>query len=261
MVRRMSPPVRRMVFLAGVAALGVLLGLAVLGLPPFGTFTGPYTEYLLANAVALRHATNVVVAVTFDFRGFDTLGEEFILFSAVSGVALLLRENRQAAEHQRPVDAQPVEALAAVGLMLSPVLVVVGIYLVAHGPITPGGGFQGGVVLAAAALVIYLCGQYGGFRAATPEKLLDVAESVGAGGYAAVGLAGLGLGAAYLYNVLPLGRTGYLDSAGTIAVINALVGLEVAAAFVLLVTEFAEEASLIRSRHEPGPYRAGRADR
>ncbi len=257
----MSPPVRRVVFLTAVAGLGVLLGLAVLGLPRFGTFTGPYTEYLLAHAVALRHATNVVVAVTFDFRGFDTLGEEFILFSAVSGVALLLRESRQAAEYERPVDTQPVEALAAVGLVLSPVLVVVGIYVVAHGALTPGGGFQGGVVLAAAALVIYLCGQYRGFRAATPEKVLDVAESVGAAGYAVVGLAGLVLGGTYLYNFLPLGRTGYLDSSGTIAVINALVGLEVAAAFVLLVTEFAEEASMIRSQREPGPYRADPADR
>lgn len=247
----MTGGVRRAVSVVAVAGLGVLLGLAVAGLPAFGTFSGPYTDYLLANAVALRHATNVVMAVTFDVRGFDTLGEEFILFSAVSGVALLLRESRQTAEYDRPTDAQPVEALALVGLALSPVLVVVGLYLVAHGHLTPGGGFQGGVVLAAGALLVYLAGQYRGFRAATPEKLLDVAESVGAGGYVAVGLSGLALGVAFLVNVLPYGRTGQLDSSGTIAVIDTLVGLEVAAAFVLLVTEFVEEASMARTHREP----------
>jgi multicomponent Na+:H+ antiporter subunit B len=232
----------------------------VIGLPRFGTFSGPYTDYLLAHAVSLRRATNVVMAVAFDFRGFDTLGEEFILFTAVSGVALLLRESRRRAEYQRPTDAQPVEALAAVGLALSPAFVVLGLYLVAHGHLTPGGGFQGGVVLAAGALLVYLAGQYRGFRKATPEQLLDVAEGVGAGGYVAVGLSGLALGTTFLVNVLPYGRIGQLDSSGTIAVIDTMVGLEVAAAFVLLVTEFVEEASMARTHRDPDSEQGPDAD-
>lgn len=152
-------------------------------------------------------------------------------------MALLLRASRETAEYERPVDAQPVEALAGVGLLLSPVMIVVGLWLVGHGVVTPGGGFQGGVVLAAGALLVFLAGQYRGFRAATPEGLLDAAESIGAGAYAAFGLAGLVIGGSFLFNFLPYGRIGHIDSSGTIAVINAFVGLE-AASFVLLVTEF-----------------------
>ena len=47
-----------------------------------------------------RHATAVVTAINFDYRGFDTMGEEFILFAAVLGLALLLREPRE--ERDRP---------------------------------------------------------------------------------------------------------------------------------------------------------------
>ena len=52
-------------------------------------------------AVPQRHTANVVTAVVFDYRGFDTMGEEFILFAAVSGVVLLLRETRGARERDR----------------------------------------------------------------------------------------------------------------------------------------------------------------
>ena len=53
-------------------------------------------------------------------------------------------------------------------------------------------------------------------------------------------------GGAFLENVLPLGKTGSLLSAGTIPVINLFVGLEVAAGFALLFAEFLEE-----TRQEP----------
>ena len=47
-----------------------------------------------------RHATDIVTALNFDFRAFDTLGEEFILFASVSGVALLLRQLRDEDERR-----------------------------------------------------------------------------------------------------------------------------------------------------------------
>ena len=61
------------------------------GLPDFGDYRGPYGEILNRVAVPERSTTDVVTAVNFDYRGFDTLGEEFILFAAVIGVASILR--------------------------------------------------------------------------------------------------------------------------------------------------------------------------
>jgi multicomponent Na+:H+ antiporter subunit B len=234
-----SAATRRSVVLVALAGIAALLVAAVVGLPPAAD---PLARFYLAHAVEQRQATNVVMAITFDYRGIDTLGEELILFAASSGVALLLRESRRAGRRGRPPEAEPVEALAAAGVLGAPALVVLGLWLVLHGHVSPGGGFQGGVVLAAGALVSLLTGHYGGFRTVTPEPMLDAAESVGVAGYAVVGLLGLASGAGFLANVLPLGQAGSLVSSGTIATLDLLVGLAVPAAFVLLATELVEEA-------------------
>ena len=56
------------------------------------------------HAVPPRAATNSVVVTAFDYRGFDTLGEEFILFISVVGVMVLLRAMRGDVEDERPED-------------------------------------------------------------------------------------------------------------------------------------------------------------
>src|SRR5436190_15493261 len=90
----MSPRGRRLLFLP--AAAGLLAGLlaAVARLPAFGHYPGPYGFVLNGVGVTERHATNLVTAVNFDYRALDTLGEEFILFTATTGVVLLLRTMR-----------------------------------------------------------------------------------------------------------------------------------------------------------------------
>jgi len=85
------------------------------------------------------------------------------------------------------------------------------------------------------------------FRRASPADLTDVAGAIGAGGFAAVGVAAVIMGLPYLSNFLPLGgMPGAVTSSGTIALISFLVGLEVAAAFLLIVTELTDQALLVR---------------
>jgi multicomponent Na+:H+ antiporter subunit B len=110
----------------------------------------------------------------------------------------------------------------------------------------PGGGFQGRVVLATGALLVYLSGEYVTLRRVRPEALIDLAESTGAAGYVAIGFLGLAAGATFLTNVLPLGQPGTLLSSGTIPLINLAVGLEVAGGFVLLISEFLEQTLVLR---------------
>jgi multicomponent Na+:H+ antiporter subunit B len=83
----MTPGQRRAVFLIGMAGLAAFFIWGLLGLPGFGHYPGPYG--FIINRVALRqtHATGTVSAVNFDYRAFDTLGEEFILFTAAIGSA------------------------------------------------------------------------------------------------------------------------------------------------------------------------------
>ena len=65
-----------------------------LRMPPFGAHPLPYGDAINAAAPRQRHVTNMVSAVNFDYRGFDTLGEEFMLLCAVTGTTLLLRGTR-----------------------------------------------------------------------------------------------------------------------------------------------------------------------
>jgi multicomponent Na+:H+ antiporter subunit B len=247
-----TPELRRRVFLVAAAAVGALLLWGLAGLPDFGTYAGPYGDVLNQVAVAERKATNVVASVTFDYRGVDTMGEEFILFAAVMGVAILLRAQRDETEQPPDEDAADRNAPATsnavrvIGLALVGPVVLFGLYLVVHGHLTPGGGFQGGVVLATAALLVWLSGEYVTLRRVSPELVGDLAESVGAATYVVIGLFGVAAGATFLANVLPLGQPGALLSAGTIPPINAAVGLEVAGGFVLLVYEFLEQTLVIR---------------
>jgi multicomponent Na+:H+ antiporter subunit B len=240
---------RTVLFAFGAAGLGALLVWALTGLPDFGSQISRYAQLLNGTAVAQRHATNIVAAVVFDYRGFDTLGEEFIVLGSVFGVALLLREVRDETLG-RPRDEMLSEAIRAVGLAAGALAVLAGLYVLMHGYVTPGGGFQGGVVLAGAVALVYLAGSYRAYRRIVPERLIDAAEGLGAGAYAVVGVIGLLLGLAYLQNVLggSLGTPGTLASSGSIPILNVAAGLEVAAAFVLLFTEFLEELQAERFR-------------
>jgi multicomponent Na+:H+ antiporter subunit B len=235
----MTRSARLRLFFGAGALLGALLVWALTGLSAFGDFNGEYGQILNGVAGSERHVTNVVSSIVFDYRGFDTLGEEFILFSSVMGVALLLREARD--RRERPRDEVRSDAVRALGLSFVGPTVVFGLYIVAHGILTPGGGFQGGVALASAAVLLYAAGRYRALRAATPQSLVDLAEGSGAGGYVAVGIASLVVGGAYLHNFLALGTKGTLAAGGTIMVLNVASSIAVVAATVLLCHEFLEE--------------------
>jgi multicomponent Na+:H+ antiporter subunit B len=222
-----------------LAALGVLLLWGFSGLPPFGDFHGFYGRLLNHVAVPQRHTTNVVAAVVFDYRGLDTLGEEFILFAAVTGVVLLLRES-EGDEEAEPGDEAEVSshALRYFGTIAIGLVVLVGLWLVAFGLVTPGGGFQGGVVVASALLVLYLAVGYRAWKRLAKEEVVDPVEGVGAGGYVVVGLAALISAAPFLHNLLGPGKSGTLFSGGSMSFLNWAVALEVAAANLTLYAEF-----------------------
>ena len=240
---------RKVLFVASAVVFAFLLIWGLLGLPAFGDYRGPYGIVLGKVAVSERQATEVVGATTFDYRGFDTMGEEYILFAAVMGLVILLRELRSERTDKEEEDEAPVhrrrreasDALRALGLVLVGPLVMLGIYIVTHGHVTPGGGFQGGVILAAALILVSLAGRHLAMRRVRPTPLVEVADAGGAAGFVLIGMGGLIAGSEFLYNFLPLGEAGTLLSAGMIPLLNISVGLEVAGAFVLLISEFLDQ--------------------
>jgi multicomponent Na+:H+ antiporter subunit B len=234
----------------GLAGVALVAGAGLLHLPPSGGGRSEYADLAVSRSLPARHAQDVVAAINFDFRGFDTLGEEFILFAAVVGVATLLRERRQAhgplapardRSHRRaplPTSA----AVRALGAGLTGLTVCFGLYMISHGQVSPGGGFQGGVVLATAPLAVYLSMEARVFLRIAPRALVALGEGTGAAAFCGIGLLGLAAGRAYLENVLPMGTPGDLLSAGTIQASNLAVGVAVACGLVLILTSFVDEA-------------------
>lgn len=237
---------RTILFCVGAIGLAGLFAAAFAPLLNTDHIRSPLGTTIVARVVPERHVTDAVTAVNFDYRGFDTLGEEFILFVAVMGAMVLLRQVEAKSEegHDAVSPGRDVPLGDAVRVwtmfMVAPT-VVFGIYVVMHGQLTPGGGFQGGVVLAFVPFLIYAAENIAVFQRITSFALLEIAEAAGAAGYALIGMLGLAAGHAYMTNVLPLGEVGSVTSGGIIPCISAATGLEVMGGFVLLSYAFLQE--------------------
>jgi multicomponent Na+:H+ antiporter subunit B len=238
---------RLALFLVAGGGVAALLLLAVLDLPPFGGTAHPYRD--AAVPAAVRHATaNVVSSINFDLRGLDTLGEETILLASVIGATVLLRpaddeEVRGPAERGRDL-----ESTRLFGTMFLPVTVVIGLLTVAHGALTPGGGFQGGVVLGSGLHLLYVAGSYRALDRLRPMRAFHWGEALGAGAFACYGVATAIAATAFLANVLPLGAFGTLFSSGSVLLLSAAVGVEVASGTVVLLGAFLTQALAVRPR-------------
>src|SRR5205085_7869600 len=136
---------------------------------------------------------------------------------SVAGAALLLRkveeEEHDSQEESESEDRQPgraapptSDAIRAFGVALVGLTVLFGLYMISHGQTTPGGGFQGGVILATAPLSVYLCAEAKSFQRIAPKWLVEWAEAVGAAAYVLFGLAAVVMGVQFLRNVTPYGE-------------------------------------------------------
>jgi multicomponent Na+:H+ antiporter subunit B len=245
----MRLPLRLAVFGAGVVGLGFLLVWAVVDLPPFGHYAGPYGDIISKVAGPQRHMANTVTAVVFDYRGFDTMGEELILFAAASSVALLLRATRD--HHTKDiVDKVRSDGIAGFGILASIATLLLALYIVAHGFLSPGGGFQGGVVIAAAFALVFLTVEYHAYARIAPTKYAEPLESFGAGAYVGLGLIAFAFGLEFLENFIDLGVKGRLRSGGSAALVNWASALAVAGGFLVIFAEYLEENMAARYRRD-----------
>lgn len=228
-------------FGVAMAAMLAFMVWGVAGLAPFGHYPGPYGDVVNALATAQRHVLNSVSAVNFDYRGLDTLGEEYIFFAAVTGLSALTRW--QAGEEERTDEpmVQPVkgrtDGVTWLGYGLLPIVLAFGFYMAVHATLTPGGGFQGGAIAGSAFACAFLAIGYRAFKGLAPPSL-EILDAFGAAGYALIGIATAVATGSFLFNALNLGTKGDLTTGGTIWVINLCVFAEVAAGFAVILGEF-----------------------
>ncbi|MEU2283304.1 MnhB domain-containing protein [Streptomyces sp. NPDC013178] len=237
----MSPRLRLWLVCAAGAGLATLLAAACLDLPRFGGDRHPYGDRAVDASLARRTA-NAIASVNFDQRAFDTLGEMSILFAAILGCVVLLRQARD--EHRaRPEPAHVDRPVRRYALLVLPVALLTGLYVIAHGQLSPGGGFQGGVVAATSLHLLYIGADYRALERVRPIGVYESGDALAASAYVVTGCAGLLAGAAFLANtLLPYGTFNTLSSGGTVPLLNAAIGMEVACAVVVLLARFLDQA-------------------
>ena len=214
--------------------------LALLGTAFFTLFSGFVPDdslnrsalYYAQNTAGETGAQNIVTAIIVTYRGLDTLGEVTVLFLTAAIVSLVLKHSQSVAEKK---DLPSGELLMTGARLLVPLILLFGAYVFVHGHLTPGGGFQGGAILASGLLLLLL---------ADPEKrfshsLMSRIESGSGVLYVLIGIAGTALAGGFLDNrILPLGHMGDLISAGAIPIIYTLIGLKVGAEFASILSSF-----------------------
>ena len=154
----------------GAAIITVLL-ITVFSLPRFGGSDVPanneVAQRYIQDGIEETGAVNFVAGMILDYRAFDTLGESHVLFTGVCAVIILLEtadekksRKRQRKEKKQTTPVQPElnltrdPILHQATLILTPVILLFGIYVVLNGHLSPGGGFSGGAILGAG-LILY----------------------------------------------------------------------------------------------------------
>ena len=164
--------------------------------------------------------SNAVTTVVVFFRGFDTLGEIAVLFIASFGIGLILSENKKC-----EIKAESNFMLKTASKLLFPIIVVYGIYVMVYGHLSPGGGFQGGVIIASAVMLLLI--SHKDFE--IPHSVVVMLETFAGISYVFIGLIGLLILDVFLANFLPhdVSSMGLLLSGGIIPIIYIVVGIKV----------------------------------
>lgn len=238
---------RRLPALITVIATGALLVYAALDLPRFAdpatpVQQHPVTERFLRISPQEIGLPNVVTSVLASYRGYDTLGEVAVIFTAGTAVLMLLGRLRAGTPSTGNAVVSLRErsrVLRVITKLLMPFILLFALYVQFHGDFGPGGGFQAGVIFAAGVLLYALVYGLGAAREAVSPRVLRLLLPGGLLLYAGVGVVTALCGGAFLdYNALSPDDPRHGQHVG-ILLIEAGVGITVAAAMILLFYAFA----------------------
>jgi multicomponent Na+:H+ antiporter subunit B len=191
-------------------------------------------EHYVSNGVSELGSANLVTGIVVTYRGLDTLGEVTILFLTSSIIGFFLKKSEDNYFRKLRVSS---EILRTASLILFPVLILFGAYIFINGHLTPGGGFQGGAVIASGVALLLLADP----KRYVSHAFLSVLESISGFVYVSAGIIGILVGGGFLdTRVLPLGPTGALLSAGLIPVIYIFIGLKVGSELSSIIVKMQE---------------------
>jgi len=205
-----SVSTNRGIALIVVVTTTIALIYATFDKPAFGDPAAPIHQHVAPWYLdTTRHAIdipNVVTAVLGTFRGYDTLGEVFVVFTAGIGVMFLLGASSGNEQRRIPMVSEGLRHYLVprvVGRMLIPFILLFALYVQFHGEYSPGGGFQAGAIFAAAIILYALLEGEDRALAVLPQSWLTAMMVGGALLYGGVGIVCMLLGGNFLdYSVL-----------------------------------------------------------
>ncbi|WP_158972497.1 DUF4040 domain-containing protein [Paraglaciecola sp. L3A3] len=234
-----------------VGILALLIIYATFDKPRLGDPEAPVHQHVapwyLEKTPEYIDIPNVVTAILGSFRGYDTLGEVFVVFAACIGVLFILgvgpaRKTKQVTEKDSGLRHHLIPQV--VGRLLIPFIVLFGLYVQFHGEYGPGGGFQAGAIIATGVILYALLeGEASALRAIPRSVLLGMVVG-GALLYGGVGVVCMLLGGAFLdYSVLAADPVAGQQLG--ILIIEAGVGMAVCGALLSIYHAFAARERLL----------------
>jgi multicomponent Na+:H+ antiporter subunit B len=185
----------------------------------------------------------MVTAVLADYRGFDTMFETVVVFIAGMAVLAILKDSgkKKVGKRDYVVDAEPDLIVTNTVRLIVPVIQIFAFYVLAHGHVSPGGGFQGGVMMGASFILIALSWDLKKALSRFSLNRCTIVAALGIVVYAGIGFLSMVLGGEFLdyaelQKVLPVSRE--------MARYHAMLGVEIGVGLTVTAVMFALYANL-----------------
>jgi multicomponent Na+:H+ antiporter subunit B len=232
-------------------SVGILLLVASLDLPDWSDPESPasthLSPYYIKKSLEETSVPNLVTSVLADYRGYDTMFETVVIFCAgITVLTILRRTFRNKVKYilPRPEREDADIILQSAARLLLPVMQVFALYVIAHGHHSPGGGFQGGVILGASVILLAIAYDLKTVLKRFTEKSMLVLSAVGVLIYAGIGIICMLLGRNFLAYAAWTELLGITEQE---AHSHGMLGVEIGVAVTVMVIMFSLYADLSSS--------------
>lgn len=237
--------------LIAVVITGLLLLSAVHDFPDWADSESPASDYRLSQHYITQTfpetgVPNMVTAVLADYRGYDTMFETVVVFTAGIAIIGLLRRSPSSRKQDigkatRTYKKKPDLIVDTTCRLMIPIIQIFALYVIAHGHHSPGGGFQGGVIFGASFILITLTRDLQAAQKWVPEKRILNLAGIGVLLYASFGFASMLLGDNFLdYAILHK----IMPATPTEARYHSMLGVEIGVAFTVTAIMFSIYSNL-----------------
>ena len=234
--------------LIAVIVTGAFLIRAMNDVPAWGDADSPansgrLSQYYITESYKDTHVPNLVTSLLADYRSYDTLFETAVVFTALIAILAIVRIHPK-----EDLDRQ--EDLKVMGSnliirnttrMLLPVIQLFALYVIAHGHISPGGGFQGGVIFGASMILLAVAFDLKTAMKRLSERRAMIVSNLGVLIYSGIGLICMICGAQFL-NYSSLDKI--LHTGPVMARYHSMLGIEIGVGFTVAAVMFLIYANL-----------------